>query len=72
MDITMCEGKNCDLSITCYRYTATPSKYIQSYFTEAPIENGECEYYYPDAKERAKNLMKLKKGYNEKTKTKNS
>ena len=67
MDITMCEGKNCDLSITCYRYTATPSEYIQSYFTETPIENGECEYYWQDAKERAKNLMKLKKGYNEKT-----
>lgn len=66
-DITMCNGKNCDLSLTCYRYTAKPSSY-QSYFTEAPIENGECEYYWQDAKERAKNLMKLKKGYNEKTK----
>ena len=72
MDITMCDGKDCELKETCYRYTATPSNYRQSYFTEAPIENGECEYYYPDAKERAKNLMKLKKGYNEKTKTKNS
>ena len=72
MDITMCEGKNCDLSITCYKYTATPSQYRQSYFTESPIENGECEHYWETPKERAKNLMKLKKGHNEKTKTKNS
>ena len=67
-DITMCNGKGCDLALTCYRYTATPSKYMQSYFVESPIENNECEYYWQDSKERAKNLMKLKKGYNEKTK----
>lgn len=60
-DITMCNGKNCDLAFTCYRYTATPSKYMQSYFAEVPIEDGECAYYIPDAKERAKNYMKLKK-----------
>ena len=66
-DITMCNGQGCELKETCYRYTATPSKYMQSYFTETPIKNGECEYYWQDAKERAKNLMKLKKGYNEKT-----
>ena len=71
-DITMCNGQGCELSSTCYRYKAEPSKYGQSYFVEAPIKNGECEYYYPDAKERARNLMKLKKGYNEKTETKNS
>lgn len=44
-DITMCNGKNCNLALTCYRYTATPSSY-QYYFTETPIENGECEYYW--------------------------
>ena len=66
-DITMCNGQGCELKETCYRYTATPSKYMQSYFTETPIKNGECEHYWQDAKERAKNLMKLKKGYNEKT-----
>ena len=71
-DITMCNGQGCELKSTCYRYTATPSKHVQSYFTEPPIKNGKCEYYWQDAKERAKNLMKLKKGYNEKTKTKNS
>ena len=67
MDITMCDGKGCELKETCYRYTATQSKNMQAYFTETPIKNGECEYYWQDAKERAKNLMRLKKGYNEKT-----
>jgi hypothetical protein len=45
-DITMCDGKNCDLSSTCYRYKAEPSGYYQSYFTEAPIEDDQCDYYW--------------------------
>jgi hypothetical protein len=65
-DITMCDGKNCDLSLTCYRYTAKPNEYRQSYFTESPIENGECEHYWEDPKERSRKLMKLKNGYKEK------
>ena len=44
-DITMCNGKNCPLRKKCYRYTATPGHW-QSYFTETPIKNGECEYYW--------------------------
>ena len=71
-DITMCNGEGCDLKSTCYRYTATPSEYRQAYFLVAPIEDEQCGYYWQDAKERAKNLMKLKKGYNEKAKTKDS
>lgn len=44
-DITMCEGTNCPIKETCYRFKAQPSTY-QSYFTEPPINsNGECEYY---------------------------
>jgi hypothetical protein len=46
MDITMCNGKNCELASTCLRYKATPSKYGQSYFTEEPIEDGQCDYYW--------------------------
>jgi hypothetical protein len=45
-DITMCTGKNCDLATTCYRYKAEPSKYRQSYFVDAPIEDGQCDYYW--------------------------
>lgn len=43
-DITMCKGEDCEARVTCYRFTATPSKY-QSYFMENPGENGGCEYY---------------------------
>lgn len=48
-DITMCKGNNCPLKETCYRYSAKPNKYLQSYFTETPykmIEGRiECDYY---------------------------
>jgi hypothetical protein len=44
-DFTMCDGKKCDLATTCYRYKAEPSEY-QSYFTEAPIEDEQCDYYW--------------------------
>ena len=44
-DITMCNGKKCDLASTCYRYKAEPG-YRQSYFVESPIENGQCDYYW--------------------------
>jgi hypothetical protein len=44
-DITKCEGKDCSLKESCYRYTAPPSEYRQTYFTEPPIKDGKCEYY---------------------------
>lgn len=43
-DITMCNGKNCDLASTCLRYKAEPSM-RQSYFIESPIEDEQCDYY---------------------------
>ena len=46
-DITMCGGKNCPQSTTCHRYMATPSKFMQSYFTNPPVkEDGTCNYYW--------------------------
>lgn len=52
-DITKCEGRQCELKETCYRYTSEPSKYRQSYFTLPPLylnENGEheCDEYWSD------------------------
>jgi len=44
-DITMCKGKSCEAKHTCYRYTAPPSNYLQSYFSVSPIKNNGCEYY---------------------------
>jgi len=45
-DIAMCKGLDCPKKEKCYRFTATPSEYQQSYFTGLPTEpSGECNYY---------------------------
>lgn len=45
-DIAMCWGENCPIKETCYRFTATPSKWRQSYFAETPIkEDNTCEHF---------------------------
>lgn len=36
MDITMCNGGNCPNKESCYRYTAIPNTYWQSYFIGYP------------------------------------
>ena len=50
-DITMCAGKNCPLKDKCYRFTSNINEYWQSYFTEEPIKNDDCEYFW-DNKDR--------------------
>jgi len=45
-DITMCSGKNCEMREICYRYTAEPSKFRQSYFLDTPNDGLECEYFW--------------------------
>lgn len=48
-DITMCHGTGCPVKEDCYRYTAKPNKYRQSYFTDPPVdEDGNCEYFWED------------------------
>jgi hypothetical protein len=46
-DITMCMGGDCPLKQDCYRYTANPSPYLQSYFGEIPYDNEakECDSF---------------------------
>jgi hypothetical protein len=46
-DITKCEGKDCPLKESCYRYTAIDSEYRQAYFTESPysVLNKKCDEY---------------------------
>jgi hypothetical protein len=54
-DISMCTGKGCPFKESCYRYTAIPSKYMQSYFFEPPIIKDEevtCDYYWETKKEK--------------------
>lgn len=47
-DITKCEGYDCPLKETCYRYTVTPNEFRQSYFMTNPYnkQNLTCEFYY--------------------------
>jgi hypothetical protein len=48
-DMTMCEGIDCPLKETCYRYKATASEFRQSYFSDLPYDKEEekCDYYFP-------------------------
>lgn len=46
-DITMCQSEVCIVRETCYRYTAKPNKYRQSYFFRAPGKDEKCKYYAP-------------------------
>lgn len=48
MDITQCEGKDCPFKETCYRFTAKPNEYRQSYFIDPPynVEEKKCNYYW--------------------------
>ena len=45
----MCNGENCPLKENCYRYTAEPNPYRQSYFKTPPYnkEEDKCKYLYP-------------------------
>lgn len=49
MDITMCKGNGCLLSLKCKRYLAKPGMH-QSYFTDAPYrvvnDKTECAYFW--------------------------
>jgi len=49
MDISMCLNENCIKKDDCYRYTATPSEYRQSYDDFSPRDNTEknfsCSHY---------------------------
>lgn len=44
-DITMCKGVGCEAKHTCYRYTAKPNEYRQSYFLETPKDGDGCAQY---------------------------
>lgn len=44
LDITMCDNKECNKKETCYRYTAKPHEYWQSYCTF--MGGKDCEYYW--------------------------
>lgn len=46
-DYTMCPGESCHLKERCYRYTARPDPFWQSWFETPPFDEGSstCECY---------------------------
>lgn len=54
-DIAMCKGEGCPNEKLCYRHTADPSPYLQTYFAQAPYKYSAtmkwtCRYYWPQRK----------------------
>ena len=44
-DIAMCPGGECEIKLMCYRYTASPSMYSQSYI-EPEFKDGKCPFFW--------------------------
>lgn len=55
-DISMCVNKDCPLRMKCYRYTAIPDKYWQSFSTFQPNAEGTCDSFW-DNTGRTKNPL---------------
>lgn len=46
-DISKCNGDNCPLKDTCYRYTSEPSEFRQAWLGNPPVqEDGTCKLYW--------------------------
>ena len=56
-DISMCVNKECTLKETCYRFTAKPSEFRQSYGSFKPEEDGTCRGYWKTDKEKDENTI---------------
>ena len=67
-DITMCSGNDCPVKETCYRFTAKPSDFRQSYFFQPPggQKDGKftCEMYWEviqdHVSEKLKRIIKIR------------
>jgi hypothetical protein len=53
-DITMCQNKLCPSKDTCYRFTATPDKYLQAWADFKPLNPWEdkCSSYIEDRRKQ--------------------
>ena len=56
-DITKCKGIDCNLKTMCHRYTAEESEY-QSYFSEPPFKDGECDMFFGNAQKQLLDQLK--------------
>ena len=57
-DITKCEGTDCPLKENCFRFTAIGNPIYQSWFSEAPIKDNECEMFWGKQSESIFNQLK--------------
>lgn len=48
-DISMCLNNSCTIKETCYRYTAIPNSYSQSYCDFKQDLNGNCINYWTNS-----------------------
>lgn len=49
-DISMCQNVKCKDRDSCYRFTATPNPYWQSYILLPSKNKNECEFYWDNKK----------------------
>jgi hypothetical protein len=54
-DISMCDNKSCPSNKYCYRFTAKPSEFLQSY-ADFSVEEDEmnCSYFWPNGVDSVK------------------
>jgi len=59
-DIAKCPGGDCPQKETCFRFTAMPNEFMQSYFVDPPNKGGECDYYWKVVEYPEEGLFHLK------------
>lgn len=60
-DISMCTGDDCPIKEKCYRFTAIPSEYRQSYFLLPPYQKDteSCSMFWPNSNRVSIKLKEL-------------
>lgn len=53
-DISMCANENCGLKKKCYRFTAEPCEWMQSYSDFEQDDKGFCEYFWDNERRKSK------------------
>lgn len=48
----MCHGEGCALASQCYRFTAKPDEYLQSWFETSPVSGETCVEFIPENDKR--------------------
>ena len=58
MDITKCNGTNCPIKESCYRFTSEDNEVLQAYFVDPPIKDGKCEMFWSQSTTDILNQLK--------------